>query len=281
MATGSTTPTPTTPTFFPPEVVPNYDLLVTEDDKPVDSIYAERQHWLLTTPLNESWKGPGDGCAFFCTTDVALFHTAKEPPFAPDALLSLGVAPPQGDLSLKENRSYFIWKYGKPPDALVEVVSGTDGGELTTKLKGFARLRATYYIVWDPFLYLGDIKLYCFMLEHGNYLPCDPWFPDLELGVKIWEGVFQNTQATYLRWCDRQGNLIPTASERVKQEKQHADQMQQRAEHEKQRAEHEKQRAEHEKQRAEHEKQRAEHEKQRADKLADKLRAAGIDPDKP
>jgi hypothetical protein len=239
MATASTTPVPATSQFSPPESLPNYDLLVTEDDKPVDSIYAERQHWLLTTPLNESWKGPGEGCPFFCTTDVGLFHTAKEPPFAPDALLSLGVTMPQGDLSLKENRSYFIWKYGKPPDALVEVVSGTDGGELTTKLKGYARLRATYYVVWDPFLYLGDKKLYCFLLEHGKYVPCEPWFPELELGVRIWEGVFQATQATYLRWCDKNGKLIPTATER-------ANELQ-----------------------------------QRADKLAEKLRAAGIDPDKP
>jgi hypothetical protein len=246
MATGSTTPVPSTTQFSPPESLPTYDLLITEDDKPVDSIYAERQHWLLTTPLNESWKGPGEGCPFFCTTDVGLFHTAKEPAFAPDALLSLGVTMPQGDLSLKENRSYFIWKYGKPPDALVEVVSGTDGGELTTKLKGYARLRATYYVVWDPFLYLGDKKLYCFALEQGKYVPCEPWFPELELGVKIWQGVFQATQATYLRWCDRNGNFIPTGAERAQQEKQRADE-----------------------------------EKHRADKFAEKLRAAGIDPDKP
>lgn len=60
MATCSTTPLPITPTFASAEPELNYDLLVTEDDKPVDSIYAERQHWLLTTPLNKSWKGPGN-----------------------------------------------------------------------------------------------------------------------------------------------------------------------------------------------------------------------------
>lgn len=253
MATGSTPMVPSTAQFTPVEPAINYDVLVTEDDKPVDSIYAERQHWLLTIPLNESWKGPGEGCPFFCTTDVALFYAPKEPPFAPDALLSLGVTLPQGDLSLKENRSYFIWKYAKAPEALVEVVTGTDGGELTTKLKGYARLGAIYYIVWDPFLYLGDKKLYCFALERGKYVPCEAWFPELELGVKVWQGVFLNTRATFLRWCDRNGEPIATGAER----------------------------AEHEKQRAEHEKQRAEHEKQRADTLAEKLRAAGIDPDKP
>jgi hypothetical protein len=90
MATDAITSVAPASQFCPPECLPNYDLLITEDDKPVDSIYAERQHWLLTTPLNESWKGPGEACPFFCTTDVVLFHTANVPAFAPDALLSLG-----------------------------------------------------------------------------------------------------------------------------------------------------------------------------------------------
>src|SRR5207248_979267 len=146
--------------------------------------------------------------------------------------------------SLKINRSYYTWRNDKPPDALVEVVSNLDGGELTTKLKGYARLGTIYYIVWDPFLYLGEKKLYCFALERGRYVPCEPWFPELELGVKVWHGVYANTRATFLRWCDREGNLIPTGAERAEQEKQ----------------------------RAEQEKQRAEQEKQRAEKLAEKLR---------
>jgi hypothetical protein len=215
MATGTTPSVPPATVICPPESTLNYDLLETEDDKLVDSIYSERQHWLLTSALLESWKGPGQGCPFFITTDVGLFYNAKEPPFSPDVLLSLGVSPPQGDLSLKENRSYFMWKYGKPPDALVEVVSNMEEGELTTKLKGYARLGAKHYIVWDPFLFLGDRKLHCFTLERGKYVPCEPWFPELELGVTVWEGMFSATQATYLRWCDRQGKPILTGAERA------------------------------------------------------------------
>ena len=246
MAIGSTTSEPVFNEFIGPECLPDYDKLVTEDDKPVDSIYSERQHQLLTSRLIDSWKGPGEGGPFWISTDVALFYGSSEPAFSPDVLLSLGVSPPRGDPKRKENHSYYMWKYLKPPDAIIEVVSNTAGGELTTKLKGYARIGAIYYVVWDPFLYLGDKKLNCFALERGKYVPCECWFPELELGVKVWDGVYADIQATYLRWCDQQGKLIPTGAERADQEKQRADE-----------------------------------EKHRADKLAEKLRALGIDPDQP
>jgi Uma2 family endonuclease len=260
MATGSPPTVPISDEFFGPEVLPDYDKLVTEDDKPVDSLYAERQHHLLTMPLLDSWKGPGEGRPRYVATDVGLFYSVDGPSYAPDVLVSLDVSPPQEGYLDKHNRSYFIWKYNKPPDALIEVVSNTQGGELTTKLEGYARLGAIYYIVWDPYLFLSTKSLYCFALERGKYVPCEPWFPELELGVKIWDGTFGDIPARFLRWCDRDGKLIPTGAERATEELQ---------------------RAELEKQRAELEKQRAELEKQRADTLAEKLRAHGIDPNQP
>jgi Uma2 family endonuclease len=260
MAIGSIPPLPNSDEIRGPGCAPQYDRLVTEDDTPVDNIYAERQQLLLTNALLDSWHGPGEGCPRFIATNVGLFYSDRAPPYVPDVLVSLDAGLPQGDFSLKENRSYYMWRYNKPPDILVEVVSNTEGNELTTKLKGYARLGTIYYIVWDPFLFLGEKSLYCFALERGRYVPCEPWFPEVELGVKTWEGSYGDMSTTFLRWCDRHGNLIPTGAERAEQEKQ---------------------RAEQEKQRAEQEKQRAEQEKQRAVKLAEKLRALGVDPDQP
>lgn len=268
MATGSPFPTPPPDVetwrprpnidYEPPEI--DYEKLVTADDKPVDSIYSERQHSLLTAPLIDCWPGPGEGRPFLVCTDVGLFYSDNLPAFAPDVLLSLDVSPPQGNFRKKENHSYYIWRYNKPPDALIEVVSNRERGELTTKLEGYARLRATYYTVWDPYLYIGDQALYCFALHVAKYRPCEPMFPELGLGVKTWQGVYGGMPATFLRWCDLSGNLIPTGGERSEQERE---------------------RAEREKQRAEEARKRAEAEKQRADRLAEKLRAAGIDPDQP
>ena len=58
-------------------------------------------------------------------------------------------------------------------------------------------------------------------------------------------------KAVWLRWCDREGNVIPTGAEL----------------------------AEAERQRAEEEQRRAEAERARAERLAARLRALGIDPD--
>jgi len=135
----------------------------------------------------------------------------------------------------------------------MKVVANRIGGELTTKLTGYARIGVTSYVVWDPFLFLSDQKLHCFALERGKYAPCEPWFPQIELGVKVWAGTFGDIEATYLRWCDHDGNLIPTGAEWAAAQSERFDL----------------------------EKQRADLEKLRADTLAAKLRSLGIDPDKP
>ena len=81
---------------------------------------------------------------------------------------------------------------------------------------------------------------------------------DFGLGVRLWEGEYEGVRTVWLRWCDREGNVIPTGAEL---------------------AEAERQRAEAERQRAEEEQRRAEAERARAERLAARLRALGIDPD--
>lgn len=66
----------------------------------------------------------------------------------------------------------------------------------------------------------------------------------MELGLRLWDGVFEGKQARWLRWCDAKGQLLLTGDER-----------------------------------AELERQRAEQERQRAERLAARLRALGEDPD--
>ena len=73
----------------------------------------------------------------------------------------------------------------------------------------------------------------------------DTWLPDVGLGVTLWEGTFEELYGPWLRWCDREGVVIPTGAER-----------------------------------AESERQRAESERQRAERLAERLRELGVDPDR-
>jgi hypothetical protein len=232
-----------------PEDLPNIDDLVIEDGKPVDSIFMEKQQRLLTEPLYCSWPGPEDGRPFLALANVGLFSVVGEPPLVPDVMLSLDVK--AGDQARKENRSYILWVIGKPPDAVIEVVSDRRGGEAVHKMRDYARVRVLYYVIFDPRELLGGGVLRVFRLRDGTYEPMAPgWFNGVGLGLTLWQGAYEGLEANWLRWCDRQGQLIPTGRERAEQETQ----------------------------RAEQETQRAEQEKQRADRLEAKLRALGIDP---
>ncbi|GIV99708.1 Uma2 family endonuclease [Roseiflexus sp.] len=263
----------------PPEYLPDYDRFITEDDAPVDNFFSEKQQRLLTEPLYSADVAARLGRPLLAAANVGIFFGEGEPAIVPDALLSLDVRLAD-DLWPKPNRSYFIWRFAKPPDVVVEIVSNREGGELDRKRTRYAQLGVGYYLVFDPQRLLGTELLRCYELRGRTYTPCDsPILPDVGLGARLWDGEYEGVQAVWLRWCDRDGNLIPTGAELAAQERQRAEAERQRAEAEQQRAEVERQRAEAECQRAEAERQRAEAERQRAERLAARLRALGIDPD--
>ncbi len=41
------------------------------------------------------------------------------------------------------------------------------------------------------------------------------WFPEVGLGLRLWEGSFEGRPGTWLRWCGRDGQVIPTGAERA------------------------------------------------------------------
>jgi len=240
------------PTKPPPaEYLPDYDQFVTEDDAPVDNFFSEKQQRLLTEPLYSARMAERLGRPLLAAANVGVFYGEGQPAIVPDALVSLDVAL-AADLWPKANRSYFIWRFGKPPDAVVEIVSNREGGELERKRERYARLGVAYYVVFDPQRALGEEALRCYELRGRTYAPCaGGWLEDIGLGVRLWEGEYEGVTAVWLRWCDREGNVIPTGAELAEAERQRAEEAQ----------------------------QRAEAERQRAERLAARLRALGIDPD--
>jgi Putative restriction endonuclease len=272
-------------TILPPELRPSVEHLVTEDDTPVDSVYSEKQMRLLTRPLYSSWTGlMGDGM-FLALANVGMFFGINQPPLVPDVLLSVGVKVPD-DIREKRHRSYFFWEYGKSPEAVIEVVSNLEGNELGLKKKQYARIGIPIYVVWDPLQLLSKTALQVFGLRLKSYETTSPsWFDDIGLGLQVWHGEFEHLEADWLRWCDKEGQLIPLGEERAEQEKLRAERERMRAEQERMRAEQEKMRAEQEKMRAEQEKmrstqaeQRAAQADQRAARLVAQLRNLGVEP---
>lgn len=229
MTSGYTIVMPPEVVHIPPEALPNYDEIATEDDTPVDNIFSERQMRLLTEPLYSSWAGPGKERPFLALANVGLFYQLRQPAIVPDVMLSMDVQAPE-DVWAKEGRSYFIWEYGKPPDVVIEIVSNTEGEEAGRKMALYARIRATYYAIYDPETQIQSTPLRLFVLRDGAYHPLEGgWMAEVSLGLTLWEGTFEGIAETWLRWCDQQGTLIPTGAERAEQEAQRAEQERQRA----------------------------------------------------
>jgi Uma2 family endonuclease len=212
------------------ECMPNIDALVTEDDTPVDNLFSAKQQRLLVEPLYSSWAGPGDDRPFLADANVGVFYSVRRPPLVPDAFLSLDVQAPE-DLWTRSNRSYFVWEYGKPPDVAIEVVSNQKGAEAEGKLRDYARIGVAYYVIFDPINQLQAGLLRVYRLHEGIYhQTAEGWLPMVGLGLILWQGVYEGLLQTWLRWCDRDGVVIPTGAERAEQEHQRAEQEHQRAE---------------------------------------------------
>ena len=214
---------------LPVELRPNIDHILTEDGAPVDNQFSEKQQRLLTEVLYCSWQ-PQE--PFVAMSNVGLFFAVRTPPFVPDVLVSLGVSSPANPFP-KENRSYFLWEYGKAPDLAVEIVSNVDGGEDTTKLKGYAKIGITYYIIYDPELHLSSTPLRVYRLADGRYELDEsksPFFPSIGLGVQIWQGTYEDMSQSWLRWTNVHGQILPTGKELACFEAKRADEERSRAE---------------------------------------------------
>jgi len=219
---------------------PDVNQLITEDDTPVDNIASEKQQRLLVGSLYSSLKNR----EFIAASNVGVFYTFGKPAIVPDVFVSFGVSVPDNWWE-KANRSYLIWKFGKPPEVVIEIVSNKVGGELKKKLNIYAAMRTHYYIIYDPAQHLGNRTLYVYELLGNNYVELQTtWLKLVDLGVTLWSGEFEQKQDIWLRWCNQEGDLYLTGDEYA--------------------------------QKAEQKAQKAE---QRSQLLAERLRALGIDPE--
>lgn len=183
---------------------PDITYVITEDETPVDNIFSAKQQRLLVESLYSSWK---TGAPFLAEANVGIFSAIHQPPIVPDLLLSIDVQPPD-DLWPKENRSYFLWKYGKPPEVVMKIVSNAQGGEGDKKLHRYARIGVWYYVVFDPTHIIQPDALRIYELSIGRYiLKQDRQLTQIGLGLTLLNGVFEGQRAEWLRWCDSDGAI--------------------------------------------------------------------------
>ncbi len=216
---------------------PDVSHLITEDDEPVDNPFSEKQQRLLVETLHASWTDElREGRPFVAFANVGLFFVPKNPALVPDVQVSLDVSLPE-DIWAKKNRAYMTWVYGKPPEIVLEIVSNTKGGETDRKFKTYAEQGVAYYAIYDPQKVYGNKTLRVYELHGRTYVPIlDPsWLSGALIGLKTWQGTFEHYEAVWIRWCDRQGELLPMAQEQVLQERAKAESERQKADAERQR----------------------------------------------
>lgn len=269
---------------------PDISHIVTEDDTPLDNTFSERQQHLLIETLYTTWKPPhdrhGNPRSFIALANVGLYYGIRLPVIVPDMMLSLGVSFPE-KIWEKYNRSYFTWEYGKPPDLAVEIISNFKGNELDEKLERYADANVRFYLVFDPAEYYGSDKLRLFRQNGDGYKRVEETvIEELGLGFTLWEGEYKGMTATWLRLTDLAGVLLPTESEFreeafdiAREAESRASEAESIAEQERTRASKAESIAEQERTRAEQERTRAEQERLRAERLAEKLRAMGLNPE--
>jgi Uma2 family endonuclease len=220
--------------------VPDANQLITEDDTPVDNFASAKQQRLLVSCLYSAFQEQ----TFLAEANVGIYRTEGQPPIIPDVFVSFDVQVPENWWE-KQNRCYLVWKFGKPPEIALEIVSNQVGDELGAKFHIYEYMRVSYYVVYDPTQQLGKSVLRIFELRGRRYQERqETWLEQVGLGLTLWQGEFEGRQDTWLRWCDQNSVILPTGDERAEQAQERAEQAQERAQ-----------------------------------RLSERLRAMGIDPD--
>lgn len=115
-----------------------------------------------------------------------------------------------------------VWRFGKPPEVAIEIVSNKEGDELGRKLEIYEHIRVSYYIVYDPTQQLGQ-ALRIYELRGRRYFETtETWLEQVGLGLTLWEGEFEGRQDVWLRWCYKDRNILLTGDERASQAEQRA-----------------------------------------------------------
>jgi Uma2 family endonuclease len=219
-------------------------------DEPVDNINQPPVAAALTESLEISGKLPENALA---PTNYGICATlnGKIVIKAPDWAYVPSIRVAREEVK----RSYTPQLQGDMPVIVIEFISDTDGTEYSIKPtyppgKWFFYeriLKVPNYLIFEPdsgsleAYRLDDTGQYSLQTADENNRH---QIAEMNLYLGVWQGTRENRTGYWLRWWDKQGQLLLWGSELAEQERQ-----------------------------------RAEQERQRAERLIAQLRAAGIEPE--
>jgi Uma2 family endonuclease len=200
-------------------IIPPSDLW--SDEPPLESDLHRQQMDLLIDCLEWWWRDRND---FYASGNLTIY-------FSPDQIKSRDFRGPDFFVVLgterKPRKSWMLWaENGKYPNVIVEILSeSTAGIDRGLKKQLYQDIfRTPDYFWFDP----ETLEFAGFHIVDGKYQPLEPnpqgwlWSQQLELYLGIHEGK--------LRFFTAEGQLLPTATEVVEEERQQKELAQARAE---------------------------------------------------
>ena len=258
-----------------PPPFPDHTQLPESDGTFVKNFQEHPQSIILTDSLAPVLAELHPNGQYAIGQDCGIYWQETEPPEqgaeAPDWFYVPNVPPLLND---QIRRSYVIWRELIAPAIALEFASGNGEEERDRTPRSLNPddsikpgkfwvyeqiIRIPYYGIYE--IKTGNLEFYT--LVGGVYEQLEPndrgHYPIAPLGVELglWQGNYQNQNQLWLRWWDRDGNLLLTGWEQTELERLHVDRERDRAD------------------RAESE---LEKERQKAAQLAERLKAAGLDP---
>jgi Uma2 family endonuclease len=273
---------PELPGLPPGSQLPDHTQLPDTDGRPMESYQQPPQSSILTESLWPRLLELYPNGHFSVGQDAGIYFQYTNPPLngcrAPDWFVVLGVPPVT---NAPYRRSYVMWHERVPPLLIIEYVSG-DGAEERDATPEQGKfwiyeqvLRTRYYVIFDA---AGRI-LEAYELIDWHYRPMTPnaerryLIEPLRIELGLWDDVYQGMDLPWVRFWDADtGKIMLSGEERAIEAYAEAQAANRRA-NEAREATNE---AREEAQAAN---RRANEAEERAQRLAERLRAMGIDPD--
>jgi Uma2 family endonuclease len=219
--------------------------------------YHDLQPQLLSRTLRLSGYNPSE---FYTASDLNFYYDLQHPLWykRPDWFLVVGVPRLYPGRETGDRDSYVLWQEKVSPIVVIELLSpGTEVDDLgrfapkppksqptqapPSKFTVYEQiLKVPHYLVFNK----RDGSLRYFRLVQNRYqeqsvAATNPriWIAELDIGLALWQGLFEGMPRLWLRWCDADGTVLLTDTEAAVVREMAALEQQQQAEMERQQAE--------------------------------------------
>jgi Uma2 family endonuclease len=200
--------------------LPTAEELPSSDETPVDNQLQNDIPNLLLSLLAELWANRDD---WYFGVDMAVYYNPDESAVVPDGFLAVGVKHDTGE---RGRLSYVLWEEENiMPILSLEVISEKYNGEYEEKLVDYQTLGILYYAIYNPLSgrrgrFKNRQRLEVYRLSSGKYelLSLENnrvWLPEIGLALGYEMGEHIAWYREWLYWYDGSGSRYLTASERA------------------------------------------------------------------